>query len=319
MLLAVTLTVDAMSFVSYATTTQQKIDQAEEDKKALEGQLDQTQQELDKLFQGQLEDIYTVRVRALDELLTKDEFARILIHLSQRRGFRSNRKNPSDGDEGAILSAVNENKVRMESAGYRTVGEMLLRDERFAEQKRNKGGQYIATVSRAQTEEEVRLIFRAQRDRGAVFASAEIEEAYLAILLSQRSFDEGPGGDSPYGGNQIEKMAGKCTFHPELPRAAKATYSFEYFNLLEKINHLRIFFFQYVEKEQETHISCSSKIISNSSRILSLLPVRYRYPNIVSTPVAMRYAAGSAFFDAVTLLALRPFRTKSSSSSVREF
>ena len=49
MLLAVTLTVDAMSFVSYATTTQQKIDQAEEDKKALEGQLDQTQQELDNL------------------------------------------------------------------------------------------------------------------------------------------------------------------------------------------------------------------------------------------------------------------------------
>lgn len=49
MLLAVTLMVDAMSFVSYATTTQQKIDQAEEDKKKLEGQLDQTQNELENL------------------------------------------------------------------------------------------------------------------------------------------------------------------------------------------------------------------------------------------------------------------------------
>ncbi|MBO5868580.1 MAG: type II CRISPR RNA-guided endonuclease Cas9, partial [Oscillospiraceae bacterium] len=64
--------------------------------------------------------------------------------------------------------------------------------------------------------------------------------AYLAILLSQRSFDEGPGGDSPYGGNQIEKMVGKCTFLPDQPRAAKATYSFEYFTLLERINHIRI-------------------------------------------------------------------------------
>lgn len=199
-----------------------------------------TQEELDGLFSGRLEDIYEVRVRALDERLTREEFARLLIHLSQRRGFRSNRKDPSDSDEGAILSAVNENMGRMESAGFRTVGEMLLKDERFLTQKRNKGGQYIATVSRGQTEEEVRLIFQAQRDRGASFASEEIEEAYLAILLSQRSFDEGPGGDSPYGGSQIEKMVGKCTFHPELPRASKAAYSFEYFSLLEKINHLRI-------------------------------------------------------------------------------
>ena len=107
-----------------------------------------TQEELDGLFSGRLENIYEVRVRALDERLTREEFARLLIHLSQRRGFRSNRKNPSDGDEGAILSAVNENKARMESAGFRSVGEMLLKDERFLTQKRNKGGQYIATVSR---------------------------------------------------------------------------------------------------------------------------------------------------------------------------
>ena len=48
------------------------------------------QEQLDHLFEGRLEDIYALRVRALDEPLTVEEFARILIHLSQRRGFRSN-------------------------------------------------------------------------------------------------------------------------------------------------------------------------------------------------------------------------------------
>ena len=199
-----------------------------------------SQTDLDTLFQGQLPDIYALRVESLDRLLCEKEFARLLIHLSQRRGFRSNRKNPSTDEDGLILSAVNENKRIMEEKGYRTAGEMLLKDPRFAASKRNKGGQYISTVSRSQTEQEVRLIFRAQRQYGNPHASEAMEEAYLDILLSQRSFDEGPGGNSPYGDSQIEKMVGKCTFHPELPRAAKATYSFEYFTLLEKINHIRI-------------------------------------------------------------------------------
>ena len=48
--------------------------------------------ELDGLFDGILDDIYTLRVRALDEAVSPKEFARILLHISQRRGFRSNRK-----------------------------------------------------------------------------------------------------------------------------------------------------------------------------------------------------------------------------------
>ena len=86
---------------------------------------------------------------------------------------------------------------------------MLLRDEAYAQCKRNKGENYLATVERSMTEEEVRKIFEAQRAFGKPFATQENEEIYLGILLSQRAFDEGPGGDSPYGGNQIEKMIGK--------------------------------------------------------------------------------------------------------------
>lgn len=35
-------------------------------------------------------------------------------------------------------------------------------------------------------------------------------------------------------------MVGRCTFEPDEPRAAKAAYSFEYFSLLQKLNHIRL-------------------------------------------------------------------------------
>jgi len=199
-----------------------------------------SQDELEVLFDGRLEDIYALRVKALDEQVGRTDFARILLHISQRRGFKSNRKNPTTKEDGVLLAAVNENKQRMSEHGYRTVGEMFLLDETFKDHKRNKGGNYITTVARDMVADEVRAIFSAQRELGASFASEEFEERYLEILLSQRPFDEGPGGNSPYGGSQIERMVGRCTFFPDEPRAAKAAYSFEYFTLLQKVNHIRI-------------------------------------------------------------------------------
>ena len=196
--------------------------------------------ELEGLYAGELEDIYSLRTRALDQEVSRREFARILLHLSQRRGFRSNRSAASGKEDGQLLEAVSENARRMKDGGYRTVGEMLCKDPLFRDHKRNKGGDYRATVSRDLVEDEARRLFAAQRDLGNAFAEAALEEAYCAILLSQRSFDEGPGEPSPYGGSQIEKMVGKCTFFPEEPRAARASYSFEYFTLLQKLAHIRL-------------------------------------------------------------------------------
>ena len=195
---------------------------------------------LDTLFEGKLEDIYALRVKALDAPVSNTEFARILLHIAQRRGFKSNRKSGTSKEDGELLAAVTANRALMSEKGYRTVGEMLLKDPQYSANKRNKGGKYLATVGRDMVEEEVRAIFKAQREQGQPFAAAELEEQYLEILLSQRSFDEGPGQGSPYGGSQIEKMIGKCTLETGEPRAAKASYSFEYFTLLQNVNHLRL-------------------------------------------------------------------------------
>lgn len=199
-----------------------------------------SQAELDTLFEGRLEDIYALRVRALDAAVSNTDFARILLHIAQRRGFKSNRRSGTSKEDGELLAAVSANRARMVEKGYRTVGELLLKDPQYRDNKRNKSGKYIATVGRDMAEEEARAIFKAQRELGQAFAAEALEAQYLEILLSQRSFDEGPGEGSPYAGSQIERMIGKCTLEPEEPRAAKACYSFEYFTLLQNINHLRL-------------------------------------------------------------------------------
>lgn len=190
---------------------------------------------------GYLPDIYALRVQALDGPVTAMDFARILLHLMQRRGFRSNRKADDAQKDGKLLQAIDANTRRMEENHYRTVGEMMYRDPVFAEHKRNKSENYLSTVRRDQIVEEAVQLFAAQRQYGAAWASPEMEAEYLTILTRQRSFDEGPGGNSPYGGNIVEKMVGTCTLEGQAePRAAKATWSFEYFTLLQKINHIRI-------------------------------------------------------------------------------
>ena len=200
-----------------------------------------SQEQMDLLYEGKLEDIYELRVRALDEKLTNEELARALLHLAKRRGFKSNRKAESASEEaGALKKAISLNQAAMDKNHYRTVGEMFYKDPRYTEYKRNRGGNYLNTVDRSMVEDEARKIIETQRQLGNSVMSPEFEESYLFILLSQRQFDEGPGGKSHYGGNQILNMVGPCTFEKGEKRAPKACYSFEYFNLLQKINHFRL-------------------------------------------------------------------------------
>lgn len=194
---------------------------------------------------------YQLRAEALDRPLSKEEAVRVLIHLAQRRGYKSNSTAEAAKDEketGKVKTAIEENRRCMAEHGYRTVGEMMFRDERFWQkhpdgtryhQTRNKAEDYRFTVERAAIVDEVRQVFAAQRRLGTVWMDEDMETAYLSILESQRSFDEGPGGDSPFSGG-IGERVGACTFEPDEKRAAKATYTFEYFKLLQDLSHMRL-------------------------------------------------------------------------------
>ena len=203
-----------------------------------------TKEKLDSLYHAKgniLMDIYQIRYESLERKLNNEELTRLLIHFAQRRGFKSNRKNEKKGsDEGKLLAATADNEKYLKEKGYRTVGEMLWKDERFAGNKRNKGGDYSNIFLRSQLKEEIGIIFEKQKAFGSLYVTDAFSEKYLEILFSQRAFEEGPGEESPYAGNQIEKMVGKCTFEKEEKRAPKATYTFELYNLWQKINSIGI-------------------------------------------------------------------------------
>lgn len=195
--------------------------------------------------------VYQLRNEALERKLSREEFCRVLINLAQRRGYKSNSKSEEakQKDNGKALSAISENQKLMEEKGYKTVGQMLFLDDKFKYDAadgtreicvRNSENDYKFTMPRALIEKEIAEIFKAQRLLGSEFAKEEMEKKYLEIFSSQRNFDEGPGGNSRYSGNKIEQMLGKCTFEPDEPRAVKASYTFEYFSLLEALNHIKI-------------------------------------------------------------------------------
>lgn len=202
-----------------------------------------SKEELQHLYDTKItpfSDVYLLRYEGLTRPLTNIEWAKILIFMAKHRGFKSNRKSVKDttGEDGDMLKAVQDNKKRLQA--YHTVGEMLYKDTRFAEYKHNKDGAYGLTVSRDMLLQEIKMLFAIQRDFSCSFARESLEQEYITLFSAQRNFDEGPGGDSPYGGNQIEKMIGKCPFEENELRAPKASYAFMAFNLWQKINNLRI-------------------------------------------------------------------------------
>ena len=193
---------------------------------------------------------YELRVKGLDEKLTNSELSRILISFVKRRGYKSNSKSEETNDKemGKLLTATKENELLMKEKGYRTVGEMYLKDEKFKMQMpdgrillkvRNTTDDYKNTPLRKLLLDEIKQILNKQKELNVNITSDFIDE-YINIFTSQRNFDDGPGQPSIYAGNQIEKMLGKCTFEKEENRAAKATYTFEYFKLLQDINHIKI-------------------------------------------------------------------------------
>lgn len=248
-----------------------------------------TIEKLHEIYHGskELTDIYELRYLGLERLLSREEWARVLIHLAQRRGFKSNRKQDKKNskDDGKLLAAVKDNQEIMVEKKYRTVGEMIYRYNKFSQHKRNKSEDYSNTIGREQVINEIALLFSSQRKFKNPNADEKFQENYTDIVARQRSFDEGPGMPSPYAGNLIERMRGRCTFEKEEPRAAKASYSFELYNLLQKINSLRI-----------EDINATSRPLSKEER---LLLIKLAFDNIeikyIDLRKALQLAPGQKF------------------------
>ena len=193
-----------------------------------------TEEELKNLYmiEDNTIDVWELRAIGLDQLLDRKDWARVLTSIAKRRGYKSNRKTDEEDKEvGKLSKGTLENKRILEEKGYRTIGEMFYKDEKFTYNKRNKGGEYNNTVLRSMLIEEVHILFDLQRKYGSKFADENFEKEYIEVVTFQKPYI------TP---ELLERMLGKCTFEKEEPRAPKNSYTFERFMLLQKVNNLNI-------------------------------------------------------------------------------
>ncbi|MDF9763829.1 CRISPR-associated endonuclease Csn1 [Peribacillus simplex] len=177
-------------------------------------------------------DVWNIRLDALDRMLTRAEWSRLLIHLVQKRGFKSNRKSDRKDDEtGKVLTNISANEELLSS--YRTVGEMWMKDPKFSVlgRRRNTMGEYLFNVSRDALKDEINRLFVYQQQFGSPYASNELLEEYLKIWEHQLPFASG---------NDIINKVGLCTFEQQEKRIPKATYTFQYFKVLDELNKIRV-------------------------------------------------------------------------------
>lgn len=166
-------------------------------------------------------DPWQARAHGVTDSLEPEDAAAALIHLAKHRGFKSNAKrDTSDKEGGKVLQAAKEWDKKI---GERTYAQTLVDDD--SDRKRNRSGDYHFMPRREMLVDEARKIISRQRDLGAEWATPEFEDEYV-----NTAFDQLPLRSS-------ENLVGECPFEPNERRAARFSYSFELFRLLEKLVH----------------------------------------------------------------------------------
>jgi CRISPR-associated endonuclease Csn1 len=172
--------------------------------------------------------LYQLRKTALDDKLEPHELGRVLYHLSQRRGFKSNRKEgrkESEKELGAVKKGIAELATRIESTGSRTLGEF------FAGLNPHQTGQNVRRLwtARKMYEDEFSEIWKKQATYYPDILNERLHSDVSRLLFFQRPIAA------------QSHLIGKCELEGNNHRrAAWATLEAQQFRILQKVNDLRI-------------------------------------------------------------------------------
>ena len=240
-------------------------------------------------------DLFEIRHRGISSEISKEELYKVITYFVKHRGFKSNRKSDSsDKDAGKVKKALEANKLG--ASNYRTIGEYIYSDPRFFDIKTKDGKEYREykvrnhsnydnCFERKEIEKELQLILDTQAQYYPDLFTTDNIDYIVQVFNQQRSFDDGPNDPSPYKSNFA---VGKCTLIPDKYRAPKGSFTFEYFNALNKINNLVIVDNnrQEIKIAKEFRDKLIEKLFegkelkyTNVRKILGL-PEEYRFKNI---------------------------------------
>lgn len=176
--------------------------------------------------------VYQMRKAALDRALEAHEFGRVLYHLSQRRGFKSNRKEggkdkDQDKELGAVKQGIAELASRMEATGARTLGEY------FAGLDPHSVNQNIRRrwTARKMYEDEFAKLWQAQAPHHPALLTEDLRRDVAKLLFFQRPIAA------------QSHLIGKCELEGSNHRRASwASLDAQRFRILQKVNDLKVIY-----------------------------------------------------------------------------
>jgi len=166
---------------------------------------------------------YGLRKKGLDEKLEPYEFGRVLYHISQRRGFKSNRKSGKAKEDGVVIKGATALQTEMDTKGCRTIGEYFasLNPE---EQRIRKWYTF-----RSMYENEFDLLWAKQSEFYPDILTEELRKNIRdEIIFFQRPLKP-----------QNEKI-GNCELEPSEKRCPRGDWHARRFRLLQDVNNLII-------------------------------------------------------------------------------
>ncbi|MDP4199264.1 MAG: HNH endonuclease domain-containing protein [Bacteroidota bacterium] len=192
----------------------------------------------DRLEMPSAQALYGLRVRGLDQKLELKEIGRVLLHLNQRRGFKSNRKAaPKDGDdETGIKLQMSELKQKVHDLGFRTLGEYYfsLYDANETKENWHNPDEPIERirkrfVHRSMYEEEFDAIWKSQaRFYPDLLTEERRREIKERCIYYQRPLKSQKG------------RVGKCRFEPSKRVAPRSSLRFQEFRIWETLSRIRV-------------------------------------------------------------------------------
>ena len=170
--------------------------------------------------------LYFLRKRALDHALEAHELGRILFHLSQRRGFKSNRKETKrakdNEDPGQVNEQIHSLRQQMETVGARTLGAYFAGLDPHTEQVRRRW------TARDMFEHEFAEIWKAQRPNHEAILTRQFHDRIHHLLFYQRPIAA------------QKKLIGPCELEPGEKRAPWSSLAAQRFRLLQKVTDTKV-------------------------------------------------------------------------------
>lgn len=173
---------------------------------------------------------YELRAKGLQEKLTPHQFGRILYHIAQRRGFRSNRKG-GDGEQRTLHAGDPKKGI----TGYDETRDLIERH----------GTLGIVGAELAKTHTPIRNRYVMRRDLVDEFNQLwEMQTKFHPTLTDALKAELGDGKDGdlffqrPLKGKKGD--IGRCTLEPGNQRAPLSSPIAEAFNVLHSLNNIKL-------------------------------------------------------------------------------